>query len=81
MRNSCLAVARAELEWRLPAFSALSVQLEQLEAKLADGADIDIAEYTSLTSILVRVVSRLGINRVARDIGPTLSDIIRGPPP
>ena len=70
--------ARLQLIRRL---AALSVQLEQLEAKLADGADIDIAEYTSLTSTLVRVVSRLGINRVARDIGPTLSDIIRGPPP
>ena len=70
--------ARLQLIRRL---AALSVQLEQLEAKLADGGDIDIAEYTSLTSTLVRVVSRLGINRVARDIGPTLSDIIRGPPP
>ena len=53
--------------------AALSVQLEQLEAKLADGADIDISEYSLLTSTLVRVVSRLGINRVARDIHPTLA--------
>ena len=59
--------ARLQLIRRL---AALSVQLEQLEAKLADGADIDIAEYTSLTSTLVRVVSRLGINRVARDVTP-----------
>jgi hypothetical protein len=59
--------ARLQLIRRL---AALSVQLEQLEAKLADGADIDIAEYTSLTSTLVRVVSRLGINRVSRDITP-----------
>jgi hypothetical protein len=66
--------ARLQLIRRL---AALSVQLEQLEAKLADGADIDIAEYTSLTSTLVRVVSRLGLNRVARDVGPTLADIIR----
>ena len=66
--------ARLQLIRRL---AALSVQLEQLEAKLADGADIDIAEYTSLTSTLVRVVSRLGINRVARDTGLTLNDIMR----
>ena len=57
--------ARLQLIRRL---AALSVQLEQLEAKLADGADIDISEYTSLTSTLVRVVSRLGINRITRDI-------------
>jgi hypothetical protein len=66
--------ARLQLIRRL---AALSVQLEQLEAKLADGADIDIAEYTSLTSTLVRVVSRLGINRVPRDTGLTLTDLIR----
>ena len=66
--------ARLQLIRRL---AALSVQLEALEAKLADGADIDIAEYTSLTSTLVRVVSRLGINRVARDVSPSLADVIR----
>jgi hypothetical protein len=72
--------ARLQLIRRL---AALSVQLEQLEAKLADGGDIDIGEYTALTSTLVRVVSRLGINRVARTL-PTLSDYLRethgGPP-
>ena len=66
--------ARLQLIRRL---AALSVQLEALEAKLADGAEIDITEYTALTSTLVRVVSRLGINRVARDTGVTLSDIMR----
>ena len=66
--------ARLQLIRRL---AALSVQLEGLEAKLADGADIDIGEYTSLTSTLVRVVSRLGINRTARDTGLTLNDIMR----
>jgi hypothetical protein len=59
--------ARLQLIRRL---AALSVQLEALEAKLADGADIDIGEYTSLTSTLVRVVSRLGIDRVSPDVTP-----------
>lgn len=66
--------ARLQLIRRL---AALSVQLEALEAKLADGADIDIAEYTSLTSTLVRVVSRLGLNRVPKLVGPNLGDILR----
>ena len=57
--------------------AALSCQLEALEAKLADGEALDIAEYTSLTSTLVRVVSRLGINRVPRDVSPSLHDIVR----
>ena len=59
--------ARLQLIRRL---AALSVQLEQLEAKLADGADIDIGEYTSLTSTLVRVVSRLGLQRRSVDVSP-----------
>jgi hypothetical protein len=75
---SVCSQARLQLIRRL---AALSVQLEQLESKLADGADIDIAEYTSLTSTLVRVVSRLGINRVRRDISPSLADILREHPP
>ena len=66
--------ARLQLIRRL---AALSVQLEQLEARLADGADIDITEYTSLTSTLVRVVSRLGVNRVARDVTPSLAEYLR----
>jgi hypothetical protein len=59
--------ARLQLIRRL---AALSVQLEALEAKLAEGAEIDIAEYTSLTSTLVRVVSRLGLERRSRDVTP-----------
>jgi hypothetical protein len=60
-------------------FAALAVQLEQLEAKLAGGADIDIQEYAVLTSTLVRVISRLGIERVPRDVTQSLDDIMREP--
>ena len=66
--------ARLQLIRRL---AALSVQLEQLEANLADGAEIDITEYTVLTSTLVRVVSRLGLERRSRDVTPSLADIMR----
>ena len=66
--------ARLQLIRRL---AALSVQLEQLEAKLAEGAEIDITEYTVLTSTLVRVVSRLGLERRSRDVTPSLADIMR----
>jgi hypothetical protein len=50
-------------------FAALSVQAEQLESCLANGETINIQEYATLTSTLVRVVSRLGIERMARDVG------------
>jgi hypothetical protein len=72
-----MSEARMQLARR---FSALAVQAEQMETRLANGEQIDIGEYSQLTSTLVRVVSRLGINRRARDITPTLSDILRGPP-
>jgi len=59
-------------------FSALSVQCEALEARLAAGEQLDISEYTALTSTLVRVVTRLGIARVPKTVSPpTLSDILR----
>jgi hypothetical protein len=66
--NEC-SQARLQLIRRL---AALSVQLEALEAKLAEGAEIDITEYTVLTSTLVRVISRLGLERRSRgrDVTP-----------
>ena len=57
-------------------FAALSVQAEAMEAQLANGADIDITEYSQLTSTLVRVVARLGINRIARNVTPALRDYL-----
>jgi hypothetical protein len=49
-------------------FAALAVVLEGLETRLANGEPIDVTEYTSLTSTLVRVVSRLGLERQARPV-------------
>jgi hypothetical protein len=57
-------------------FAALSVQAEAMEAQLANGTAIDIVEYSQLTSTLVRVVSRLGINRTARNVTPHLHDYL-----
>jgi hypothetical protein len=57
-------------------FAGLSVLAESLEAKLVSGATIDVVEYSHLTSTLTRVVARLGINRVARDLTPTLAQYI-----
>jgi len=52
------------------------VQLEALETRLANGEAIDVAEYAQLTSTLIRGVSRLGIERQARDVTPTLSEYL-----
>jgi hypothetical protein len=51
-----------------------------LEAKLARGEDIDIAQHALLCSTLVRVALRIGVDRIPRDVSPSLSDILRGAP-
>jgi hypothetical protein len=50
---------------------------EQMEARLANGAEIDIAQHALLCSTLVRVAQRIGINRIPKDVVPSLSDLLR----
>jgi hypothetical protein len=61
-------------------FASISVICEQAEAKLVAGEQIDVQEHALLCSTLTRLVSRLGIDRIAKDISPTLSDFIRKRP-
>ena len=61
-------------------FAACSVIAEQAEARLVAGEQIDVQEHALLCSTLTRLVSRLGIDRIAKDISPTLSDILRPAP-
>jgi hypothetical protein len=62
-------------------FAACSVLAEMAEAKLVAGEQIDVQEHALLCSTLTRLVSRLGIDRIAKDISPALSDVLRRPPP
>lgn len=61
-------------------FSAAAVLAEAMESKLVNGATIDIAEHATLSSTLVRLGSRIGIDRVAKDIAPTLSEYLSALP-
>lgn len=58
-------------------FSAASVIAEQMESDLANGKEINVAEHSTLSSTLVRLASRIGLNRVPKDITPTLGDLLR----
>lgn len=57
-------------------FAAAAVMAEQMEAKLARGEAIDIQEHATLSSTLVRLASRIGINRIPKDVTPDLLDYI-----
>jgi hypothetical protein len=61
-------------------FSAAAVLAERMEARLARGEAIDIQEHALLCSTLTRLVQRIGVNRVAKDITPNLQDYIRSLP-
>jgi hypothetical protein len=58
--------------------AAASVLAEQLEAKAMSGADVDVSVFCNLASTTVRIASRLGLERIARDIStpPGVADYV-----
>jgi hypothetical protein len=50
--------------------SAAAVLAENIEAKLAMGETIDLAQHALISSTLVRLATRLGINRHAKTVTP-----------
>jgi len=69
----CISEARLQLIRR---FSAAAVLAEGLEARLINGEAIDVTEHARLSSTLVRLVERIGIDRRSRNITPALSDYL-----
>jgi hypothetical protein len=70
-----LSEARLQLIRR---FAACCVLSEDMESRLVRGGQIDITEYVQLTSTMVRVAQRIGLDRVPRDVSsPSLSDLFR----
>jgi hypothetical protein len=68
-----LSQARLQLIRR---FAAAACMAEAMEADLANGKTIDVAQHSLLSSTLVRLASRIGINRTAREIVPTVAQYI-----
>src|SRR6516225_10163829 len=62
---------------RIEAFAGAAVTLQHLNTRLALGQEIDLAQYAQTVSAMVRVASRLGLRRRARDLTPTLRDLLR----
>jgi hypothetical protein len=63
------------------AFAGAAIHVNDLNARLLLGEAVDIVEHSQAISTLVRIASRIGISRMATDVTPTLSDILRGPSP
>ena len=70
---SNLSEARLQLVRR---FSAACVLAEQMEADLANGININVERHALLCSTLTRLAQRIGIDRRAKNITPTLNDYL-----
>lgn len=57
-------------------FAAAACMAEAMESKLANGEVIDIAEHSLLSSTLVRLASRIGINRTTHELVPSVAQYI-----
>jgi hypothetical protein len=61
----------------IEAFAGACVTLQHLNTQLALGQKIDLAQHSSAVGAMVRVASRLGLQRRAKDVGPGLGDLLR----
>lgn len=52
----------------IEAFAGVALAVNDLNARLLLGEEIDIVEQSQAVSTLVRVATRIGIGRVARDV-------------
>jgi hypothetical protein len=57
--------------------AAIECELEVLEGRLSQGQPVDLDCYGRGASHLRRILETLGLERRAKDIGPSLSDILR----
>ena len=70
-----MSEARSQLCRR---FAALACIAERMEAQLILGKRIDLNDHALIASTLVRLASRIGIDRRARNIVPHLKDYLDG---
>ncbi len=65
-----------EARWQhVRRFGGVAALAEQLDARIARGDEINISEYALLVSTQVRIGSKIGIDRVPKDVA-TLDDYL-----
>jgi hypothetical protein len=69
----CCSEVRLGLVRRL---AATTVQAEMLEARMVNGDTIDIATLCTLASTTVRLSQRLGLERRARNVTPSVGEYL-----
>jgi hypothetical protein len=57
-------------------FTAAACMAESMEADLANGKPIDVAQHALLCLTLVRLANRIGIDRRSKNVTPTVADYI-----
>jgi hypothetical protein len=59
--------------------ATIAIACEKMEGEAAAGNEINLEVYGTLTDRLGRCFQRLGLKRQAKDLTPTLSDLLREP--
>jgi hypothetical protein len=59
--------------------SALTVQVESLQAKIVGGVDVDLEQLTRLSNVLGRTLQRLGLKKPAAPRRPSLAELMASP--
>ena len=59
------------------AFAGVAITVNDFNARMALGQEINILQQSQAISTMVRLASRIGINRIAKDVTPRLSDLLR----
>src|SRR5262249_10979960 len=59
-------------------FTVSSVMAEDLERRHVNGEEIDIERHALLSSTSLRLGGRLGLERVPKDVTPSLSEYLAG---
>ena len=58
------------------AFAGAACHVNDLNAKLLLGLEVDIVAHAQAISTMVRVATRIGVERVARDVTPSVQDYV-----
>lgn len=60
----------------ITAFAGAAIYVEDLNVKTLRGEKVDVGEFAAACSTLVRIASKLGVSRRARDVSPTLEQYL-----